>query len=78
MSGDKAALAAWSDSANWHYHMFYYARSDPRVWVPKRQRLFGMSTGATLNFAHTESWAFMTAVAAVCAWGLWGAVRARR
>lgn len=43
------------DPANWRgkgLFAYYYAPSDPRVWVPKRIEALGW----TLNFAHRASW----------------------
>jgi hypothetical protein len=42
----------WSDPRNWRAHSFYYCKNDPRIFVPKRLKLFGW----TMNFAHASAW----------------------
>ena len=43
----------WQDPANWRLLVFYVARRDPRVIVPKR---FGHGVGYTLNFGRPLGW----------------------
>ena len=50
----------------WRFAVFYFDKTDPRLWVPKRTHL-----GWTLNFGHSSSWvvlgAFVLAVAVAAA-----------
>jgi len=39
---------------NWKLLVFYFNRSEPRLWVPKR---FGL--GFTMNFARATAWAII-------------------
>ncbi len=41
----------WRDPRNWRLYIFYVCREDPRLMVPKRLRV----TGLTLNFAHPKA-----------------------
>ncbi|TFG71341.1 MAG: hypothetical protein E4H27_04835 [Anaerolineales bacterium] len=41
----------WRDPCNWRLYIFYVCREDPRLMVPKRLRV----TGLTLNFAHPKA-----------------------
>ena len=51
--GDEVYEALWADPRNWHLGLLYYARADPRVFVPKRGRGWASQT---LNWAHRRSW----------------------
>jgi uncharacterized membrane protein len=43
----------WEDPANWRgWLCIYRGARDTRVWVPKRNRKFGV----TINFAHPAAW----------------------
>jgi len=39
---------------NWKLLVFYFNRSEPRLWVPKR-----IGLGFTMNFARGTAWAIM-------------------
>jgi hypothetical protein len=44
--------------SGWRYGgLIYCEASDPRVWVPKLRGI-----GYTLNFAHVESWVWLSAL----------------
>jgi uncharacterized membrane protein len=46
----------------WRLGVFYFDKTDPRLWVAKRSGL-----GWTLNFARGASWAFVAAFMLVAA-----------
>lgn len=51
----------WEDPRNWHLGVFYAARDDRRLLVPKR--LYG--AGWTLNFARPLAWVLLVAIIAL-------------
>lgn len=40
------------DPRNWKWGLFYINPDDPRIFVPKRVPIMGV----TLNFAHAKAW----------------------
>jgi hypothetical protein len=50
-----AAKAEWENPANWRWHGLYIAPRDPRVWVRKRNPIYGW----TINLAHRQSWIWL-------------------
>ncbi len=59
-NSEEALTALWADPAHWSDGLLgcYFAKGDPRLWVPKRNP--GM--GWTLNMAHRNAgrWMFGT------------------
>jgi hypothetical protein len=41
----------------WRFVVFYFEKTDPRLWVPKRTHL-----GWTLNFGRSSSWVVLAAL----------------
>ena len=84
-----AEARCWGDARNWTLGCLYRCPQDPRVWVPKhgaehRARLtqvlprWAVDLDSTLNFAHSEAWAFVAACGGLVAWGVAGSLRDRR
>ena len=84
-----AEARCWDDARNWTVGYFYHCSEDPRTFVPKRGvdmrarlaqvlPLWVVDLDSTLNFAHPEAWAFITACGAVVTWGVVGSLRDRR
>lgn len=52
---------SWENPKNWKfYRCIYSAKEDTRILVPKKRIYLGW----TLNFAHMESYLFLTALGA--------------
>jgi uncharacterized membrane protein len=60
VSETKPETAVENPNTGW-YGIFYYNPNNPRVWVPKRNRL-GLSWGWTFNFARPMSYAILAAL----------------
>ncbi|MES2411778.1 MAG: DUF5808 domain-containing protein [Bacteroidota bacterium] len=61
---DKETLENWHiDSANWKLCGFYYNKKDKRIFLEKRNPMYGI----TLNFANPK--AYLVLLAAACFFG---------
>ena len=57
----KETLDNWhADNANWKLGGFYYNKKDKRIFVEKRNPMYGI----TLNFANPKTYLFLLATAA--------------
>jgi len=56
----QVAQSEWENPANWHFG-HYAARRDPRVWVRKRNFVYGW----TFNFARPASWCWIAVGVAI-------------